>query len=183
VKLTESNLRLIVNQELKTSLNESFDVGDYVIQLRKIYFELIDKVRSGEATFDEVAHIGLPEAIISQLRGAAQKYKYSLRTPEQREASKAKAAATRKQNKMDDENLFASIAARRASELGIAQHRREDGFAPIYPDPQGNMVPNPIFYDSEYDTKSGYVNYRLKDKYVNIRNIGPLYVDPDESNM
>jgi hypothetical protein len=183
MKLTETHLRNLIKQEIKASLNEAFDTTEYQQQLQQIYSDLISKVKSGEATYDEVASIGLPEEVKYSLRSAAQSYKASLRTPEQKAASSAKAAATRQQRKMDDASYTARYQARQASEIATAQQRREDGYAPIYPNPQGNMIPNPMFYDAENDPRSGYVNYKLKDKYVNIRNIGPLYIDEDERDM
>lgn len=183
MKLTETHLRNLIKQEIKASLNEAFDATDYQQQLQQIYSDLIGKVKSGEATYDEVASIGLPEEVKYSLRSASQSYKASLRTPEQKAASSAKAAATRQQRKMDDERWTANYQARQAAEQADTIKRREEGYAPIYPSEKGNMIPNPIFYDGENDPRSGYVNYKLKDKYLNIRNIGPLYIDQDERDM
>jgi len=183
MKLTESHLRNLIKQEIKTSLNEAFDVAEYQQQLQQIYNDLIDKVKSGEATYREIANIGLPEEVKASLRSAAQSQRASLRTPEQKAASAAKASTTRNQRAKDDANFTRNYQSRQASDQASAIKRREDGYAPIYPSPKGNMIPNPMFYDGENDPRSGYVNYKLKDKYLNTRNIGPLYINQDESDM
>jgi hypothetical protein len=93
-------------------------------------------------------------------------------------ARASKAAETRKQNK----EFYAQMDAKRDAELAAARSRTEAGYAPEYANPPYGKVPNPAFYDSKPDARSGYMNYKLKDKYKNVRGIGPIYIDAYEES-
>lgn len=73
MKLTESHLRNLIKQEIKTSLNEAYDATNYEQQLEQIYSDLYEKILSGEAEYQDFEKLRLPGTVLHQLQDAHQK--------------------------------------------------------------------------------------------------------------
>jgi len=198
MKITESQLRDVIKQELRKVVAEaemeqfqeppmSELAQSYVDRLNEIYAEMVAKASTGELTVNDFHYEAIPQEFRAGISSAARKYKNSQLPPEVKAARAAKSAATRAANKQETERHYAQIDARNAAEQAEKERRAAEGYAPIslgvgeaYGTPEG-MVPNPMFYEPE-EGSMGY-GYTLRPRYRNVRNIGPIWIDPAERDM
>jgi len=198
MKVTESQLRDVVKQELRKVVAEAemeqFEqppmselAQSYVDRLNEIYAEMVAKASTGELTVNDFHYEAIPQEFRAGIMSAARKFKNSQLPPEVKAARAAKAAATRAANKKASEERSARWDRERAAAEAERERRAAEGYAPMslgvgeaYGTPKG-MVPNPMFYEPEEGTM-GY-GYTLRPRYRNVRNIGPIWIDPAERDM
>lgn len=155
MKLTESQLRRIVKEEIDGMIHESVDASnDFNSRIASLINEMCDSILSGELKYADIDQSFFGPAAISRFRSANQKYQRSLKSPDEIAAIKSKTAATRKANKEEE----ARNAAYREEEK-----RREALYGVPPREPWNPMKPDPwdtVGLRGPDDPRHKWSNYR-----------------------
>lgn len=135
MKLTESQLRRIVKEEIDGMIHESVDASnDFNSRIASLINEMCDSILSGELKYANIDQSFFGPAAISKFRSANQKYQRSLKSPDEIAAINAKTAATRKANKEEEARLDAARKEEKRKEALYGVPPKEP-WNPMKPDP------------------------------------------------
>ncbi len=135
MNLTENQLRRIVKEEIDGMIHESVDASnDFNSRIASIIDEMVASILSGELQYTDIDQSLFGDAVMSKLRAANQKYKRSLKSPDEIAAINAKTAATRKANKEREARNAADREEEKRREALYGVPPREP-WNPMKPDP------------------------------------------------